>query len=324
MTDTIPPNNDSEWLTGGNMNAVERIGDTVHRAAGPWTPTIHRLLDHLHKHKVGWLPRPLGYDIDGREVLSYPPGYVPAYPFPAWIWDDGVLISAVRRMAEFHDATTAFTTPDDVWQLPAHAPAEVVCHNDFAPYNMVFADDHTLTGVIDCDTASPGPRVWGRRLPRLSARALDGAGQHRHSPDTGSRDGATAPTRRRRLRPRTHRRGHRGSRRPSARRPRDLHRSTGRRQPRVGRPRGALPKRRPLDPRQPRRADQARRRRWRTVTLRRGGSPRSPTRPHPTPARSPGGKRLTMVPSGAIRNFSKFHCTSPASPSPSGTAVSSV
>ena len=160
MTDTTPPTDGSEWLTGGNMNAVERIGDTVHRAAGPWTPTIHRLLDHLHEHGVGWLPRALGFDQAGREILSYLPGYVPAYPLPAWIWDDAVLTSAVERMAELHDATTAFATPDDVWQLPAHAPAEVVCHNDFAPYNMVFADDHTLTGVIDCDTASPGPRVW--------------------------------------------------------------------------------------------------------------------------------------------------------------------
>ncbi|WP_196930109.1 phosphotransferase [Micromonospora ureilytica] len=38
-------------------------------------------------------------------------------------------------------------------------PAEVVCHNDFAPYNMVFTD-RRLAGVVDWDTASPGPRSW--------------------------------------------------------------------------------------------------------------------------------------------------------------------
>ena len=151
---------DGEWLAGGNMNAVQRIGDTVHRQAGPWTPTIHRLLDHLHSNGIDWLPRVLGFDDDGREVLSFLPGPVPNYPLPWWVWGESVLVSAVEHVRAFHDATESFANCDDTWHLAAHEPAEVVCHNDFAPYNMVFDDQHTLTGVIDCDTASPGPRVW--------------------------------------------------------------------------------------------------------------------------------------------------------------------
>ena len=46
------------------------------------------------------------------------------------------------------------------WQTPAHKPPEVICHNDFAPDNMVFDGRRRLVGVIDGDTASPGPRVW--------------------------------------------------------------------------------------------------------------------------------------------------------------------
>jgi len=152
---------DDEWLTGGNMNAVQRIGDTVHRQAGPWTPTIHRLLDHLHSRGIDWVPRPIGIDGGGREVLSFLPGLVPNYPLPPWVWDDHVLVATVEHLRAFHDATPGFTgSDDDVWQLAAHEPREVVCHNDFAPYNMVFDEHHRLTGVIDCDTASPGPRVW--------------------------------------------------------------------------------------------------------------------------------------------------------------------
>ncbi len=141
------------------MGGAVRVGDTVRRTSGAWTPTIHRLLEHLHARGVTWVPRPLGYDDDGREVVDYLPGIVPNYPLPDWIWEDAVLVAAVTRMAEFHDVTGDFHTAGTSWQLPSHEPQEVVCHNDFAPYNMVFVDN-SLTGVIDWDTASPGPRVW--------------------------------------------------------------------------------------------------------------------------------------------------------------------
>jgi hypothetical protein len=43
--------------------------------------------------------------------------------------------------------------------MPAHEPAEVICLNDVAPYNMVH-DGEQLVGFIDMDMASPGPRAW--------------------------------------------------------------------------------------------------------------------------------------------------------------------
>jgi hypothetical protein len=141
------------------MSRATRIGSKVCRTAGLWTPTVHRLLCHLRDHGITWVPEPIGIDERGREILSFLPGKVPQYPFPPWIWDDAVLVSAARRLAQLHEVTRAFDVTEAVWQLPVHQPVEVVCHNDFAPYNMVFDGRHVV-GVIDWDTASPGPRAW--------------------------------------------------------------------------------------------------------------------------------------------------------------------
>jgi hypothetical protein len=32
---------------GGGLTPVVRVGETIRRAAGPWTPAVHALLDHL-------------------------------------------------------------------------------------------------------------------------------------------------------------------------------------------------------------------------------------------------------------------------------------
>ena len=77
---------DEEPLSGGNMAAVVRLGDTVRRTSGPWTPTIHRLLHDLRERGVDEVPEPFGLDDQGREVLSYRPGEVAGYPLPDWLW----------------------------------------------------------------------------------------------------------------------------------------------------------------------------------------------------------------------------------------------
>ena len=62
-------------------------------------------------------------------------------------------------LRELHDATDGFDRAGRVWALPAREPAEVVCHNDFAPYNLVFRDGLPV-GAIDFEAAAPGPRAW--------------------------------------------------------------------------------------------------------------------------------------------------------------------
>ncbi|TMD54628.1 MAG: aminoglycoside phosphotransferase family protein, partial [Chloroflexi bacterium] len=36
-----------EPFFGGNMSDATRVGDTVRRRAGPWTPAVHALLRFL-------------------------------------------------------------------------------------------------------------------------------------------------------------------------------------------------------------------------------------------------------------------------------------
>jgi hypothetical protein len=145
-------------LAGGNMNAVERRGDTVLRNGGPWTPTVHRYLDYLVVAGVSWAPRPIGIDGE-REQLTFIAGDVPLYPLPEYVWRTSVLQDGARRLRQLHDASIGFALDGAVWQSRAKIPAEVICHNDFAPHNLAFTDG-AIVGAIDFDMCSPGPRLW--------------------------------------------------------------------------------------------------------------------------------------------------------------------
>jgi hypothetical protein len=91
-------------------------------------------------------------------VLSFIPGDVP-HELPPWLWSESVLSEVARALREWHDATVDFDTNDAVWNLAAREPKEVVCHNDFAPYNCVFRNG-CFAGAIDFDVCAPGPRIW--------------------------------------------------------------------------------------------------------------------------------------------------------------------
>ena len=54
-------------LDGGNTGGAVRVGDTVRRAAGQRTPTVHALLAQLADKGFAGSPRPLGFDAQGRE-----------------------------------------------------------------------------------------------------------------------------------------------------------------------------------------------------------------------------------------------------------------
>ena len=162
-----------ERLSGGNDGVTTRQGDRVYRTAGPWTPGVQRLMRRLREAGLGWAPEPLGIDGRGREIVQFIPGTVPNYPLPEYVWHEQTLADAARMLRQLHDATAGYRDPEALWRQPVHEPVEVICHNDVAPYNMVFRDGR-IVGMIDFDMASPGSRLWdlaylAYRLAPLSA-----------------------------------------------------------------------------------------------------------------------------------------------------------
>ncbi|PRY57708.1 MULTISPECIES: phosphotransferase enzyme family protein [Glycomyces] len=149
-------------LIGGNTSTVIRLGDTVRRNTGPWTPAVHALLRHLEGAGFTGAPRVLGVDEHAREVLSFVEGEPGKYPLaPHWTTDE--TMSAVAKMLRmYHDAQYGFRPPPGAtWRSfgPPPPDTEVICHHDAAPHNVVWRPDGTLS-LIDFDLASPGARIY--------------------------------------------------------------------------------------------------------------------------------------------------------------------
>ncbi|MGN6408780.1 MAG: phosphotransferase enzyme family protein [Curtobacterium sp.] len=142
------------------MERITRADDRVHRPAGPWTRTVHRLLAHLHEQGFVAAPEPieLGHTL---ETVSFVPGAAGEYPWTADVASEAALVTTARLLRHYHDAAATFPRDDDhdVWSQAERYPAETIVHGDFAPYNCVY-DGIAAVGLIDFDTAHPGPRVW--------------------------------------------------------------------------------------------------------------------------------------------------------------------
>jgi len=149
---------DEESLTGGNSSAnVVRVGDTVRRSAMPWSSSVDALLLHLKKVGFDCAPIPLGYDKQGRQVLSFAKGYIHDDPSDL---DDTRIAEVGRVIRRLHDASATFVpSPDATWNVlitPDHE--DLICHHDLAPWNLVRSSNQ-LT-FIDFDGAGPGSRLW--------------------------------------------------------------------------------------------------------------------------------------------------------------------
>jgi hypothetical protein len=151
-----------EVSLGGNLNAAVRVGDSVRRRAGPWTPAVHALLRHLEAARFE-APRVLGMDDLRREILSFIPGEAHSgtlEPMPDRLFDEDNLIAAAKLLRRFHDVVAGFEPPPEAkWRMTAPTSHDLICHNDWTPWNTVFRDGRPAV-MLDWDLAGPGSRLW--------------------------------------------------------------------------------------------------------------------------------------------------------------------
>jgi len=160
-------------LPGGNVGGAVRVGDTVRRPTGPWTPAVHELLRFLADAGLPHVPRVLGIDDQGREVLTFLPGRVVEIGVEELT--DGQVRSAMRWLREYHAVVRGFPRDRRRWRFVDRAleVGEILCHHDTAMYNLAFDGDE-LAGVFDWDVAGPGVPLddvamfaWNSPLLRL-------------------------------------------------------------------------------------------------------------------------------------------------------------
>ncbi len=153
---------DVELMPAGDVTeGVVRVGGTIRRPHQPQSLAVAAYLDWLEDAGFDGSPRFLGRDGDGRDVLTFLPGRC-AGPVPeAWVQSEDLLASVARLLRRLHSASAGFVPgahPFPPRYIPAGAvrqdPAELVCHLDVTPQNVVVRDGRAA-GLVDFDLAGP-------------------------------------------------------------------------------------------------------------------------------------------------------------------------
>jgi hypothetical protein len=153
---------------------VVRIGDTIRRPRDAGAELVAALLEHLSAVGFEGCPRFLGYDDQGRQVLSFVEGDV--WEAPNWQLDDeanavelGRVAALVRRV---HDAVESFDPPAGLSPVrPLPLTGTCWSHGDVGYQNVVYRD-RAPVALIDWEFAAPAdPLCDVAGLLAMSVRA---------------------------------------------------------------------------------------------------------------------------------------------------------
>ena len=158
-------------LTGGNASgdATVRVGATVRKPWSTSTESTARYMTTIRRAGVD-VPDWRGRDDEGRQVLEYVPGTLAMTlgPLP---------LPQLRRVGamirQIHDASSSYVDDDATWDvlIPPPGPADLVCHNDLAPWNLLVDEERLV--FIDWDAAGPSTRLWDLAYAAQSFAVLD-------------------------------------------------------------------------------------------------------------------------------------------------------
>ncbi|WP_321387057.1 phosphotransferase [uncultured Enterococcus sp.] len=146
----------------GNMSTITKKGNTLYKSKPYNSQTMKRFLNYMEPYNLN-IPKYLGETSD-KIHLSYVKGNsihsdADSIPFEKKVL---MISSAAKLLATFHRATENFPVlEEDQYFLSYNGSFEidVICHNDFAPYNVTF-EAFEAVGLIDFDTICPAPREW--------------------------------------------------------------------------------------------------------------------------------------------------------------------
>jgi hypothetical protein len=148
---------DGEVLEGGVVGGATRVGQSVLRPTGEWTPAVHQLLAHLEMVGFTGAPRVLGFAPDGREILTFIGGDAGSVVYPHALLEEEGVIDWGRFVRRYHDAVASFVPGQGaVWRVGRKRlrAGEIVCHGDLGHWNASWRHGRVV-GAIDWDFAEP-------------------------------------------------------------------------------------------------------------------------------------------------------------------------
>ena len=153
---------DVELMPAGDVTeGVVRVGGTIRRPHQPQSLAVAAYLDWLEDAGFEGSPRFLGRDAEGRDVLSYVAGRCAGALPETWVQSEELLASVARLVRRLHNASAGYDPQLHPFP-PRYIPpgtvnqdaAELVCHLDVTPQNVVVRDG-VAVGLVDFDLAGP-------------------------------------------------------------------------------------------------------------------------------------------------------------------------